>query len=259
MSLIITIIAFFTILGVLVLAHELGHFLTARASGVRVEEFGLGYPPRLFSLKKGEIIYSINLLPLGGFTKMAGEENPAIPGSLAGKSAGVRLLVLGAGAIINAILPVFLFAAALMVPHEVITGQVVIKEITPDSPAALSGMQPGERIVSINGEAINNLSDIQRYIQTNLGRAIDITLLKEDNTTHTVTVTPRWKPPAGQGAVGIVMEFRDPRVSDGRVPFWQVIPRALKTYGETIILLVNGIATMAIGGDAGGRSPARWR
>jgi regulator of sigma E protease len=79
-SLIITIIAFFAILGVLVLAHELGHFLTARASGVRVEEFGLGYPPRLYSIKKGEIVYSINLLPLGGFTKMAGEEDPVTPG-----------------------------------------------------------------------------------------------------------------------------------------------------------------------------------
>jgi regulator of sigma E protease len=247
LSLLVTVLAFFIILGTLILAHELGHYLTARACGVKVEEFGLGYPPRIYGIKRGGIIYSLNLLPLGGFTKMAGEEDPDIPGSLAGKPAGLRLIVLGAGAVTNALLPVLLFTAALMVPHHVITGQVLIKDIAPDSPAALAGIQAGEKVVSINGNTVNNLGDMQRYIQTNLGRATDIGLIKGENTTRFVTVTPRWKPPAGQGAVGVVLEFRDARVVPESLPFQAAVPRSLTEYGETVTLLINGIGTMVIG------------
>ncbi len=78
----ITLVAFIGVLLVLVIAHELGHFFTAKASGVRVEEVGLGFPPRLVSIKRGETRYSLNALPLGGFVKMAGEEDPTVPGSL---------------------------------------------------------------------------------------------------------------------------------------------------------------------------------
>ena len=74
----ITIVAFLCVLVVLILAHELGHFITAKAFRVRVEEFGLGFPPRLLSIKRGETIYSLNAIPLGGFTKMAGEEDPKV-------------------------------------------------------------------------------------------------------------------------------------------------------------------------------------
>jgi hypothetical protein len=98
----ITLVSFVGVLVVLVFAHELGLFTTAKASGVKVEEFGLGFPPRLFSIKRGETLYSLNALPLGGFVKLAGEEDPKASGSLASKSAGVRILVLSAGAIMNA-------------------------------------------------------------------------------------------------------------------------------------------------------------
>jgi regulator of sigma E protease len=247
LSFIITVITFLLIMGVLIVAHELGHFLTALAFGVKVEEFGLGYPPRIYGIKRGGIIYSINLLPLGGFTKMAGEEDPDIPGSLASKPARARLIVLSAGALMNAILPLFLFTAALMVPHHIFTGQVVIKEVATDSPAAVAGIAPGEKVVSINGNVINNLGDMQRYIQTNLGKATDIALLKADNSTYVVTVTPRWKPPAGQGAVGIMLEFTDPQIVAESLPVWDAVPHAFAEYGQTIILLINGIGTMIVG------------
>ena len=105
----ITIVAFLGVLVVLILAHELGHFVTAKASGVQVEEFGLGFPPRLVSIKRGETRYSLNAVPLGGFVKMAGEEDPKMPGSLASKSIGTRLLVLGSGSLMNFLLPLLLF------------------------------------------------------------------------------------------------------------------------------------------------------
>ena len=87
----ITLISFFLILIILILAHELGHFFTAKLFKVRVEEFGIFMPPRIFSFKKGETVYSLNWIPLGGFNKLAGEEDPDVPGSLAGKSIPVRL------------------------------------------------------------------------------------------------------------------------------------------------------------------------
>ena len=85
-----TIVAFFFVLAIVVIAHELGHFATAKACGVRVDEFGIGFPPRIIALKYGETEYSLNWVPLGGFTKMAGEEDPNIERSLASKSIGKR-------------------------------------------------------------------------------------------------------------------------------------------------------------------------
>ena len=136
MSLIITILIFLGMLAVLILAHELGHFATAKAFGIKVEEFGLGFPPRLFGIKRGETLYSFNAIPLGGFTKMAGEEDPNIERSLASKSVGTRVLVLSAGSIMNLLLPLLLFAVAFMVPHDVLTGDVVVADVAPQSPAA---------------------------------------------------------------------------------------------------------------------------
>ena len=97
----VTIIIFLIMLSVLVMVHELGHFITAKLSGVKVEELGLGYPPRIIGFKKGETIYSLNAIPFGGFTKMLGEEDPTFPRSLASKSYASRFLVLSAGSIMN--------------------------------------------------------------------------------------------------------------------------------------------------------------
>ena len=132
----ITIVAFLGVLVVIILAHELGHFFTAKAFGVRVDEFGLGFPPRLLSVKRGETRYSLNAIPLGGFVKMAGEEDPKLPGSLASKGIGTRVLVLGAGSLMNFLLPILLFSIAFMVPHSQVFGQVLVTGIAPDSPAA---------------------------------------------------------------------------------------------------------------------------
>ena len=247
MSLVITILETILIFGGLILVHELGHFLTALAFGIKVEEFGLGYPPRIYGIKRGGIIYSINLLPLGGFTKMAGEEDPGIPGSLASAPPGKRIIVLGAGALMNAILPIILFTTAFMVPHHVLIGRVGIKDVAPDSPAAVAGILPGDTVQQVNGHPINNLGDMQRYIQTNLGHEISISLINNATETRTVTLTPRWKPPAGQGAIGIMLEVTDSQVVAESQPLWEAVPNAFNEYGQTVILLINGIGTMIIG------------
>ena len=243
----ITIVAFIGVLIVLVLAHEVGHFVTARAFGVRVEEFGIGFPPRLFSIKRGETRYSINAIPLGGFVKMAGEEDPKVPRSLASKSAGVRVLVLAAGSLMNALLPIVLFSVAFMVPHNMVSGQVLVKEVVPGSPAAQAGIEVGDTLLRIDGNPVRNTGDVRRYIQLNLGEEITVLVKHADSTTDTVQVVPRWRPPADQGATGILVNTENHAFIRQSYPFWQAIPKGAVECIETFVLFKNIIISMIIG------------
>ncbi len=243
----VTLLWFFLILGMLVLAHELGHFVTARAFKVKVEEFGLGYPPRIAGLKRGETMYSLNLCPLGGFTKLTGEEDPNIPGSFAGKSRFARFVILAAGAFMNAILPILLLSIAFMIPHNTLVGSVTVESVSPGSPAEAAGIAPGDVILEVNGRKIQNLSDLQRAIQVNLGKEVNILLKKSGDGDNTIKVVPRWKPPEGQGAIGIVLKQVDYTLREESFPFWQAIPRGVGETVEMYVLLRNGVVSMVIG------------
>ncbi len=243
---IISIVAFLIVLAVIILAHELGHFSTAKAFGVKVEEFGLGFPPRLLSVRRGETLYSLNAVPLGGFTKMAGEEDPEVPRSLASKSKGVRLIVLSAGSLMNVILPVVLFSIAFMIPHEVETGQVVVEDVSPDSPAAMAGIQTGDIILSIDGKPVRNLSDLHRYVHLNLGAQTSL-LISRAGSTEEVQVIPRWKPPPSQGAIGIGVKVSNPVVISESYPFWRAIPMGAIECVETFVIFKNEIEKWFIG------------
>ena len=244
---IITIVAFLIVLAVLIITHELGHFATAKAFGVKVEEFGVGFPPRLLSIKRGETRYSLNAIPLGGFTKMVGEVDPSETRSLASKSTGIRILVLGAGSLMNALLPLLLFSIAFMVPHDVVIGQVVVKEVAPGSPAAVAGIQPEDTILSINGKKLNNTMDLSREIQLNLGKKITIAMTRDGSTTEEVQLIPRWKPPEGQGATGILVATLNPAIVSQREPFWRAIPLGVRDCIETFVLFKNAILSLFIG------------
>ncbi len=243
----ITIVAFIGILVVLIIAHELGHFATAKASGVKVEEFGIGFPPRLLSIKKGETLYSLNAIPLGGFTKMAGEEDPSEPRSLASKSIGTRLLVLSAGSLMNFLLPLLLFSIAFMVPHNILVGQVVVDEVVPSSPAAMAGIEAGDVILRVEGEPVRNASNFQRYIYLNLGKEITLLVKHSDSTTEEVLLTPLWNPPEGQEILGVTASTSHPTVINLHRPFWQAIPLGVGECIETFVLFKNGIIGMIVG------------
>ena len=244
---IITVVSFLCVIVVLIITHELGHFITAKASGVKVEEFGLGFPPRLFSIRRGETLYSLNAVLLGGFTKMAGEEDPKVPGSLASKGTGTRLLVLSAGSLMNLLLPLLLFSIAFMIPDNQVIGQVMIEEVDPDSPAARAGIEPGDTFLSVNEKPVNNTNDLYRYIQLNLGKEITILVKHSDSTTETVQVIPRWEPPEGQGAVGVLTTTVEPTIVKQSEPFWRAIPSGAGACIETFVLFKNGIISMIIG------------
>ena len=243
----ITIIAFIAVLAVLIIAHELGHLITAKASGVRVDEFGLGFPPRLLSIRRGETLYSLNAIPLGGFTKMAGEEDPKVPRSLASKSIGTRLLVLSAGSLMNALLPLLLFSIAFMLPHNLVVGKVLVEEVAPGSPAATAGIESEDMLLSINDKSVQNISDLQRYIRLNLGKEVTVLVEHSDATTEEVQVIPRWKPPEDEGAIGITVSMPESTTISQREPFWRAIPLGVKECIETFTLLKNGILSLFIG------------
>ena len=247
MTILISIVSFIIVIVVLILVHEVGHFITAKAFGVGVEEFGLGFPPRLLSIKRGETLYSLNAIPLGGFVKMAGEEDPVVPRSLSSKHIGIRLLILSAGSVMNLLLPLLLFSISFMIPHNTVVGQVMVLEVAPDSPAVRAGMRAGDTILSINDKSVNNHADVFRYIQLNLGKEVAILVEHSNATTESVQVIPRWKPPEGQGAIGIVTSTSDTTIVRQSDPFWRAIPTGVGACIETFVLFKNGIVSMIIG------------
>jgi regulator of sigma E protease len=235
------------VLSALVIAHELGHFITAKTMGVRVDEFGLGFPPKLLSIKRGETRYSLNAVPFGGFNKLAGEEDPGEQRGLASKGIGTRLIVLSAGSVMNVLLPLVLFSVAFMVPHDVVIGKVVVEEVAANSPAAMAGIQAGDVIVSVNNRLVRNIYDLHRYIQLNLGNEVTLSIQHQDLPAEAIPLIPRWKPPPGEGAIGVRIIADNPTTISEHYPFWQAVPLGVTECIETFILYKNGIVSMIIG------------
>ena len=244
---ILTLVAGIVVLSVLIIVHELGHFIAAKATGVWVEEFGIGFPPRLYGKKLGETIYSINWIPFGGFNKLSGEVDPKAPRALAARGYGVRLLVLGGGILMNLILPFILLSVAFMVPHDIVRGRVEVQEVAPGSPAEMAGIMAGDTILTINNNTVGSVGDLSRFVQLNLGKQVAIGVRHADGSTATVELVPRWRPPAGQGAIGVRSQTMDPVIVRETYPFWRAIPKGVANCFETLLLYRNGIAGMIIG------------
>ena len=242
----LTIVVFFAVLILLVLTHEFGHFGAAKLTKVKVEEFGIGFPPRIWGFKRGETIYSINWIPFGGFTRLMGEEDPSQTGSLAGKSIPVRIFVLVAGSLLNILLPILLFTIAFMVPHNVISEKVIIKEVAAGSPAQMAGIEPGDRVLEINNRQVKNRADLSFSIQLNLGTNIPVVIQKPDSSEKTAMVTPRWNPPEGQGSTGILMSSIDSIPITESMSFWEAFPTSITHSWEILVLFKNEIASWFI-------------
>ncbi len=243
----LTILAGLITLSVLVIVHELGHFVFAKIFNVRVEEFGIGMPPRIWGKKFGETIYSINWIPFGGFNKMTGEEDPSDPRSLAAQGYIPRLLIMFGGILFNLILPVILLSVAFMVPHDVARGTIEVLEVNENSPAEIAGIAPGDIILSVNGQPLDHSGYLSRAIQINLGSEIDIEILRADGTVVVVSATPRWRPPEGEGALGILTTTTDITVTRESLPFWEAVPSGIVYLWDTLILYVKSLIGLVIG------------
>ncbi len=249
-TVLLTITSFLGVLILLVFVHEFGHFIAAKLAKIKVEEFGIGFPPRLLSFRRGETTYSLNAIPLGGFTKMAGEEDAAIPDGLASKSIPVRILVLTAGSLMNIVLPIVLISASLMIPHNMAIEEVYIQEVAPNSPAKAAGIEPGDRLISINNRPVNNRGDVVYLIQLHLGSEVRMLIQKSNGSQQEVYVVPRWKPPEGEGATGILLAAKNTTTKQEAYPFWKAIPGSFVHCWEILILFKNEIVGWIIRGTS---------
>jgi regulator of sigma E protease len=199
------ILAILPILSIMMVLHELGHFVTARRAGIVVQEFGFGLPPRIFGIERGGVIYSLNWIPFGAFVKMLGEEDPTEAGSFASKSKTTRAIVLAAGSAMNFLLAVVVFTVAYMAgwPSPV-ENEVQIVTVVPGSPAEQAGLLPGDRVVSMAGQTISRVEDFRVITQDHLGQSMPLIAVR-DGLEIELSVTPRAEPPPGQGALGVAI------------------------------------------------------
>ena len=193
-------------LAILIIVHELGHFLSARALGVDVEEFGIGFPPRLVKLfKVGGTIFSINWIPLGGFVRLKGENDPSVPGGLAAASPWVRLGVLFAGPLMNLAVGVLLAIVFIYSLGEPVLDRVQVQGVALGSPAEQAGLLAGDEILRVNGQEIDTVEQLHEIIYANLGQEVQITYLRGEQVGE-VSLVPR-NPPPEEGAIGISMGY----------------------------------------------------
>jgi regulator of sigma E protease len=194
---------FIVVIASLIFGHELGHFVAARARKVRVDEFGLGFPPRLVTLfTAGGTRFTLNAIPLGGFVRPAGEDDPSIPGGLAGSSKITRALVLLAGPGANILLAFLAFTAAMKFAAPDFE-RTTISALAPASPAESAGLQPGDVIVSVDGLPIAGYPTLQQAVTDRLGQTLTMGIERVGRSLF-VELVPRTEPPEGQGPIGIL-------------------------------------------------------
>ena len=204
MSVAIIIVIFIVALFVAIYLHELGHFIAAKRAGVKVEEFGIGLPPRLFGIKRGETIYSVNAIPVGAFVKAAGENDPTVPRSLAGKGPWTRLGIYAAGPLVNIFLAFVLLSAFLALPVATVAGNgLMVHSVVENSPADEAGIAAGDIILKIEGQPVRRRGDVQDIVNS-VEEEEEITLLLLRNgQVEDMTLKPELDPESQQRKIGV--------------------------------------------------------
>ncbi|MDA0733078.1 MAG: site-2 protease family protein [Chloroflexi bacterium] len=333
----IAIGTFVPMLVILVVVHEFGHFFTAKAFGVKVLEFGIGYPPKAFGFYTGnttvllnqetqfinlsgpqdltrgrvikvsstedasgnlvariiespqkgskakgiqslqelgsdeylkhegkvreassnsmiiaDMVYSVNWTPLGGFVKLAGESNPAVPKSLASKGVGPRAIVLAAGSFMNALLPIVFFTILFMLPHDVPigdTGDVTVVNVVAGSASEAAGVQPGDIIVRANGFGMDKTSDLAEVVQESAGSPIELLVVRGDGQ-EVLQVTPQFDAPGNRWLVGVSMQLINVAVERRSEAPWTAVGMAFSSTWDMLVLLKQEVSGWISGNGA---------
>lgn len=272
----VTVLIFIIILGLLVLVHEFGHFYVAKKSGMVVHEFGFGFPPRLVGIKKvnntwkvvwghqkslsdqeinhkdESTLYSINLIPLGGFVRIMGENNEYEdnPKSFINKGFWPRFFTLVAGVAMNVVLAWALFSAGFIAGLPVaIDGleqipknatfsdpKVAIIEVVKDLPAEKAGVKPGDIILSINSNTMNSTDEVREYVKSQAGNELLFNIVRGKETLE-IKVNSTKDPKPGEGPTGIAL------ASLGKMTFpWYLAPyEGIKTTFYQLSAIVTGL------------------
>jgi len=223
------------VLSLLMLVHELGHFITARLSGMKVEEFGFGFPPRIIGKEVGGVIYSLNWIPLGAFVRILGEDDPKEQGSFASKGLVPRFIVLAAGSGMNFLLAVAMFAIAFATGWPTPTSvQVGIGGVTDGAPAQAAGLQTGDVILAVNGEPADSMETVQQVTRANAGNTVPFLIDRQgEQLTLPVTLRATW--PSGAGPLGVQLRGR----AVGVHPVSYALPQAVARGWERTVQLVG--------------------
>lgn len=260
-SMIITILVFILVLSVLVLVHEAGHFFVAKWMGIKVEEFGFGFPPRAYGKKFGETLYSINWLPIGGFVKLYGED-----GTGAGKLGSVevsglknlkdkkraffarnpwqRAGIVVAGVVMNFLLAVVLLSYIYSVRGVPTPGdKVFIADTATGSPARAAGLKEGERVLSVDGVQITSTDQIISYTKARLGKKLTIVVEEKSGKKDTLFITPRVKYPDTEGPMGVVISQN---VVIKKYPWYEAPYVGLKEALNTSWQIVQGLGQVVV-------------
>jgi len=231
-----TIVIALIIIAILILAHEWGHFTAARRIGIPVHEFSLGFGRKLFSWRKDEVEYSLRLIPLGGFVRMAGEEPGDMdnPNGFNHRRPWEKITVSFAGPFMNFILAIFIFIYTFAVigvaqPMD----EAVVGEVLKGKPAAMAGLESNDRILSINSTAVSSWNDFVNYIKQNpVGAPLDIEINRKGETRH-LTLTSIQDETSGKPIVGVYpqVEFEKQGIGEAvKLGF-------IQTYQMTVLLL----------------------
>jgi len=243
------IIAFFSLMGLIVL-HEFGHFLFAKKFGVKVEEFGIGYPPRLFGKKIGETIYSLNLLPFGAFVRLPGEiEEKDSVDSFSKQPMRERILIVLGGVLSFWVIAAVIFTivsglgAPIAIDDEasgnLIDPKVQIVGVAKDSPAQIAGLKVGDVIRGLSFSDIQLLPEktkqIQDFTNNHLGKEINLTVERGKEVFKT-TLIPRVSPPQGEGSMGVALV----RTAIKKYPLYLAPWQGIVTTGNLTVGVING-------------------
>lgn len=268
----LTVIIFVIILGLLIFVHELGHFIAAKKMGVRVEEFGFGFPPRIFGVKRGETEYTVNWIPIGGFVKMTGQSDFEVgdhgeakkdPRSFVARKPWRRVIILCAGVAMNFLLAAVLLSVGFMIglPSAVgdnlpagaqVTDQrIQILSASSGSPAEAAEFRSGDTILSLNDFVPESVAAVQDYIQQHVDLKVMVKLERGPEIIEQA-VTPRSTAPSGEGPLGIMLA-ETARVS---FPWYQAIWQGFKATGELTVQIVvafgNLISALFTSGQVSG-------
>lgn len=267
-----TILLFFVCLAILVLSHEFGHFIVAKLVGIKVEEFGFGFPPRAWSRKYGETEYSINWIPFGGFVRMLGESptetvsDSESARSFSGKSKLRRAAVIVAGVLFNLLLAWFLIALGLMsglptstsslpIGAEVRDVRLVVLDTFANSPATKGGLKAGDAITSMRVLGGENFvapkpEKLQELVAASLGQSIEFSILRGEES-MIISVVPEGAGKGGKPAIGISMD----EVGMARLGFWGATVEGFRiTYSifeNTVVGLSRFVAGIFVGQVSG--------
>ena len=239
-----TALATIFVFGLLVLVHELGHFFTAKSVGMRVDEFGIGFGPKIVSYKHGETLYSLRLIPLGGFNKIAGmdPDEKQDEQSFNAKSIPARMLVIVAGSTMNFLLPILLFTIVFL--HSGIdspTHDPIIGTVFADKPAAQAGLSVGDRIVTVNDTEIKTWQQFVSIIQVNANNNLTLGY-EHQGEMKKITVTPEYDEKANRGIIGIM-----PQLQKSYPGFVEAIGLSIKQTYMVASSMVVGIGQMVTG------------